>query len=206
MTEAEWLACNDPEQALDFLGNNASDRELRLFACACCRTIWDLLTDERSRAAVEIAERMADGTATENQRKVVWARIGAAMSVADVAASRAADFHIDALEVADLVLQSEAKTDDHALTLKATQSTLIRCIFGNPFCPVVIATTWQTRNVVALAQAIYDERAFDRMPFLADALEDVGCTNAEILAHCRGPGPHVKGCWVLDLLLGKGTK
>src|SRR5581483_3527580 len=80
---------------------------------------------------------------------------------------------------------------------------LLREIFGNPFRPVTVNSTWLTSNVISLAQTIYDERAFDRMPILADALEDAGCTNAEILQHCRQPGEHVRGCWVVDLLLGK---
>jgi hypothetical protein len=80
---------------------------------------------------------------------------------------------------------------------------LIRDIFGNPLHPTAVDPTWLTTNVVALAQAIYDERAFERMPILADALEDAGCTNDVVLAHCRGPGPHARGCWVVDLLLGK---
>ena len=62
---------------------------------------------------------------------------------------------------------------------------------------------WNDGTLVRIAQAIYDNRAFDRLPILADALEDAGCDNADILAHCRGPGPHVRGCWVVDLLLGK---
>jgi hypothetical protein len=79
----------------------------------------------------------------------------------------------------------------------------LRDVFGNPFRPVTVNPTWQTATVVSLAQAIYDERAFDRMPILADALEDAGCTNADVLNHCRQPGEHVRGCWVVDLLLGK---
>jgi hypothetical protein len=55
-----------------------------------------------------------------------------------------------------------------------------------------------------MAQAIYNERGFDRLPILGDALEDAGCTDRDILDHCRGPGPHVRGCWAVDLLLGKG--
>ena len=84
--------------------------------------------------------------------------------------------------------------------------TLIREVFGNPFRPVTIAPgwlSWNDRAIAKMAQAIYDERAFDRLPLLADALEDAGCTEAEILTHCRGPGPHVRGCWVVDLLLEK---
>jgi len=80
----------------------------------------------------------------------------------------------------------------------------LRCIFGPlPFRSVAVESVWLTPTVKQLAQAIYDERAFDRLPILADALEDGGCTNADILSHCRGAGPHVLGCWVVDLLLGK---
>ena len=80
---------------------------------------------------------------------------------------------------------------------------LVREVFGNPFRLVTLDRAWLTSTVTALAQAIYDERAFDRLPILADALEDAGCGNQDILGHCRGPGPHVRGCWVVDLLLGK---
>jgi hypothetical protein len=83
---------------------------------------------------------------------------------------------------------------------------VVREVFGNPFRPVTIDPVWLSWNdgpVQKIAQAIYEERAFDRMPILADALEDAGCTEQAILAHCRGDGPHVRGCWVVDLLLGK---
>lgn len=82
-------------------------------------------------------------------------------------------------------------------------SVLLREIFGNRFRPVIVDPSWQIANVVAIAQAIYDERAFDRLPILADALEDAGCTSANVLDHCRGGGEHVRGCWAVDLLLGK---
>ena len=84
------------------------------------------------------------------------------------------------------------------------QLALLRAIFGNPFRPVAVDPAWPTSDVVALAKGIYEERAFDRMPILADALQDAGCDNEDILSHCRGPGPHVRGCWVVDLVLGKG--
>jgi hypothetical protein len=80
---------------------------------------------------------------------------------------------------------------------------IIRDIFGNPFRPVTVDPAWLTSTVVALATGIYTERAFDRMPILADALMDAGCANADVLNHCRSDGPHVRGCWVVDLLLGK---
>src|SRR5262249_41943220 len=84
------------------------------------------------------------------------------------------------------------------------QVALLHCIFGNPFRPVAINPSWLTWNdgtVQKIAHAIYDERAFDRLPILADALEEVGCTNADILNHCHQQGEHVRGCWVVDLLL-----
>ena len=79
---------------------------------------------------------------------------------------------------------------------------LLRDILGNPFRPVALDPEWRTSTVVALAQGIYEERAFDRLPILADALQDAGCENEDILNHCRSKGPHVRGCWVVDLLLG----
>ncbi len=83
------------------------------------------------------------------------------------------------------------------------QCSLIRDIFGNPFRPVAFDPKWRSETAVALAAAIYEERAFDRLPILADALEEAGCDHADILTHCRGDGPHVRGCWVVDGVLGK---
>jgi hypothetical protein len=80
---------------------------------------------------------------------------------------------------------------------------LARDIFGNPFWPVTLDPAWLTPTAVALARTAYDDRAFDRLPILADALEEAGCTDAAILDHCRSPGPHIRGCWVVDLILGK---
>ncbi|WP_232069714.1 hypothetical protein [Gemmata massiliana] len=80
---------------------------------------------------------------------------------------------------------------------------LLRDIFGNPFRPVAFSPAWRTSIVVALAAQMYESRDFSTMPILADALQDAGCDNADMLDHCRGPGPHVRGCWVVDLVLGK---
>jgi hypothetical protein len=82
-------------------------------------------------------------------------------------------------------------------------SQLLRDIVGNPFRPITLKPSWRTSNVVALARGIYDDRAFDHLPILADALEEAGCTDQTVLNHLRGPGPHVRGCWAVDLLLGK---
>jgi hypothetical protein len=80
---------------------------------------------------------------------------------------------------------------------------LIHDVIGNPFRPAALDPAWRTETVLALATGIYEDRAFDRMPILADALQDAGCDNEDVLGHCRGPGPHVRGCWVVDLVLRK---
>jgi hypothetical protein len=86
---------------------------------------------------------------------------------------------------------------------KAIECRLIRDIFVNPYRPVSVDQCWLTSNVVSIAHQIYESRDFGAMPILADALQDAGCENADVLDHCRGPGPHVRGCWVVDLVLGK---
>ena len=86
---------------------------------------------------------------------------------------------------------------------KAIQTRFLRDIFGNPFRLVAIEPAWLTETVVGIARGIYEDRAFERMPILADALQDAGCEHPDILTHCREPGVHVRGCWVVDLVLGK---
>ncbi|HJZ57133.1 MAG TPA: hypothetical protein VKE74_19340 [Gemmataceae bacterium] len=87
---------------------------------------------------------------------------------------------------------------------EAKLAPILRDVFGNPFRPITLDPSWLTITVVALARQMYDTRDFTSMPILADALQDAGCEHPDILGHCRGPGPHVRGCWVVDLLLGKG--
>ena len=108
--------------------------------------------------------------------------------------------------------QWERMTDRHPLKMSVYRREfknlvpLVHDIFGNPFRPVCVSSSWLAWNdgaIRKMAQVVYDDRAFDRLPLLADALEDAGCTDADILSHCRTPGEHVRGCWVVDLLLGK---
>mgnify|MGYP000918290268 CR=1 FL=1 len=91
----------------------------------------------------------------------------------------------------------------HVPTLSESAD-LLRDIFGNPFHPVTFDPAWRTPGVSSLARRIHDALAFDRMPSLADALEELGCRDAEILSHCRVPTGHVRGCWVIDVILGLG--
>ena len=86
---------------------------------------------------------------------------------------------------------------------RMTQYAMLRDIVGVPARPISLKKRWQSETVVALANSIYAERAFDRIAILADALEEAGCDNRDMLDHCRGDGPHVRGCWVVDLVLGK---
>jgi hypothetical protein len=217
MTESEWLACTDPRTMLESL-ESASDRKLRLFGCGCCRLNWDLLTDERSQWAVEAAEQYADGAISTRQLKKAADAAYDAHTEAKVADGYDADSDLPPEEAGHIPFVAYSTTQetefaaDWALSLKwdeddrKAQCHLLRCVFGNPFGSVTISPAWLAWNggtILKLAQDIYKERAFDRMPILADALEDAGCTHAEILSHCRGPEPHVRGCWLIDLLLGK---
>ncbi|MBA4189240.1 MAG: hypothetical protein C0467_14685 [Planctomycetaceae bacterium] len=86
---------------------------------------------------------------------------------------------------------------------RSIQTALLKCLLGNPFHPLSVDPSWLTSDVVALARGIYEDRAFDRMPILADALQDAGCDNDDVLNHCRAERIHARGCWVVDLLLGK---
>ncbi|MCI0462153.1 MAG: hypothetical protein L0Z62_34815 [Gemmataceae bacterium] len=83
------------------------------------------------------------------------------------------------------------------------QSVILREVFDNPFRPVALAADWRTPAAIAVARSMYEEHRFDEMPLLGDALEEAGCTDAQILTHCRQPGEHVRGCWVVDLILGR---
>jgi hypothetical protein len=232
MTEAEWDAACEPRPMLEFLRDSGrlSDRKLRLFTAAVCRWAWPLLTHKRYRRVVEVAERFADGLADERQLRTAlgdeadeydW--LGGVNDIAFVvslppaaldvrAAIRALSCSAHALGRAaypdadfdhDEYLGAAAVRDEEA----AAQAALLRCLYGRPpFHPPTVPAPvlrWHGGTVVRLAQAIYDKRRFGDLPVLADALEEAGCTDDEILNHCRGPGPHARGCGVLDLVLGK---
>ena len=224
MTEAEWLACTDPEKMMTFLwkSEKITGRKRRLFGVAVCRRIRHYLTDERSRTAVEVAERYADGEATLEELTVAY---DVAFDVAD-ALTESKDASADAFThavwaagsathaawAADLASHPQWIGGGVALEAaqaavreneNVTQADLVRCIIGSPFSPIAFDPNWLTSNVVELARTIYDDRAFDRMAILADALEEAGCHDPDILDHCRQPGEHVRGCWVVDLILGK---
>ena len=204
MTEQEWQAASEPQALLQFLASNgkASDRKLRLFAVACSRRMWDR-TDDLGRNAVEAAENFADGsTGPEELRAARLACQGAGGQAAWYAA--ATNPAIAARNAARSAQAGAATLGTEADELLA-QTILLREIFANPFRPLSNDQAWLMPDLAKLAQAIYDSRAFDRMPKLADALEKAGCITEEILGHCRGSGPHVRGCWVVDIVLGRAS-
>jgi hypothetical protein len=181
------------------------------------------MIDGRSRRVVEVAEAFADGRANQEELREAHHETRTAMADADVAVAdlsseeqtslwrnyKAAQAAVHAsaqrgtINAADAVTAVEFETMDQE---GRYQADVVREIFGNPFRPVAAEPEWLIWNhatVPAIARHIYDDRAFHDLPILADALEDAGCTNADLLDHCRGPGPHVRGCWAVDLLLGK---
>lgn len=215
ISESEWLGSHDPQRLLLSVGSGprhwrtshelygfekrwhpevvhqASDRKLRLFACACSRLRWDGRESPRFREAVELAERHADGGADDSE----WADAQAACWMIAGYESRIVAWNV-----------VEASTRDGGLGTKVAGQVvcdLLREIVGNPFRPARVDPLWLTPHVERLATAIYEERAFARMPELAEALASAGCEDAAILGHCRSGGEHVRGCWVVDAVLGR---
>lgn len=211
---ANWDNSTDLDAMLHLLHRG---RKLQLFACACCRRIWQWLPDDQSRTAVELCEHNADAKARSRvtiqaSRQATWTNY-----LTTPAAVLAGNFAIEALidkrwaSVPGMCASaaSNGSIDGDATVARVAeqmmQCHLLRDIFGNPFRPVHLDPVWNGGVTVNLARTIYDERRFEDLPILGDALEDAGCDNTDILSHCRGPGPHVRGCWVIDLLLAKAV-
>ncbi len=254
--EAAWFTCTDPRPMFGLLRGKERGRKFRLFACACCRRVEHLLTDDRSHRALEVFERFLDGeltlkeygagereaadacadlarvagdgesaAASEADRVRLFACMFAAHAVADCFGN-VSSAPVDCCGALRGYGTAEL-TDDRQLREagdrieadeRTAQAALLRDIFGNPFYPIPFDPAWQTETVVSLARKMYSGRDFSAMPDLADAIQDAGCENDRILNHCRyanlpatGPGtapgmrtpPHVRGCWVVDLVLGK---
>jgi hypothetical protein len=218
MTEAEWLSSVNSQAMIARVRDKGSERIWRLVAVACVRTVEAQMRDARSSAALDTAERFADGTATREELRAARAQAEAAAQQAhldewedEVRVNFGWDAAYEALcaarWAADAALPCVADDVDSTSVHESLRlPDLIREIFGNPFQWNVIHPgwlSWSDGAVLHLAQTIYNTRSFDLLPILADALEDAGCDNADILSHLRGPGPHVRGCWALDLLLDK---
>lgn len=224
MTEAEWLTAREPKPLLKYLADRASDRQFRLFVVACCcdgpHVLWN---GAASSDAVAVALRYADGLATAEE--LAAARYAVREQLARTEDMYPGEPTWDATDYtcsADLrneilwaswyaAIREYAQNvgplseDVSVVAVEGFrfQADLLRDIFGNPFRPVAFEPAWRTEAAVGIASKMYDERDFAAMPILADALQEAGCESEDILSHCREPGVHVRGCWVVDLVLGE---
>ncbi len=229
MTEADWLACDDPNPMLEFLRDRGDDRKFRLFAVSA---VWPYVVafgDDRTREVLEVIHEASDGRLNredlcrERDKIGEWgswmpyrkptgdlitraAGVGLYPEPIDSAFRMASAVTfletVAPLDPADEGAQGRTREELGRLSRSRLTSN-VRDIFGNPFRSVGIRRQWRTSTAVALASQMYESRDFSPMPILADALQDAGCEDAAVLDHCRGPGPHARGCWVVDMLLGK---
>ena len=205
ISQKEWLSCLDPLRMLNHLGNldyldPKFHRKVRLFACGCLRQVWAQVPEGASRRAVEMAERFAEGRATcaelEEARTAAW-------EVNNGPHTPAAAWTTD--------LDPWTAARETCRFLPATiQIPVLHDLFGPVlFRTVVSHPSWlvqESGTVHTVAKGLYENSAFERMGTLAQALKDAGCQDEEVLAHCLEPGPHFRGCWLLDLLLGIGSE
>jgi hypothetical protein len=225
--EQQWLACQDPQALLDFLRlRRPAERKLRLFACACCRRVWHLALSRRSLEAVDTVERYWDrlpgGEYLPAARRAAAAAYRAApkgkpdghrFARAAYLVARAGQGNVQTWvsQAAQLCADAAVHAGNDLGTWgreRAAQAALLRDVL-NPFLTDVTAEAarqaGQAGTVARLATAIHQEGDFGAVPVLADALEEAGCAVRTLLDHCRGPGPHVRGCWAVDLILGRGA-
>ena len=220
MTEKEWLQCTEVDRLMNFSKDKGSCRKYRLMVIACCRRIWHLL-GKKEQAVVETAENFLERKATAKELNAcsrsrlrgpagiaVWYVCFPTNRIKSVSLNAVNTCqHAVALDLIDRQILDVPVIDNHmgkyAVEERKHQLVLFHDIFGNPFHPIKIEHAWQTPTIKALAQTIYTERQFADLPILADALEEAGCSNEDILGHCRNNQEHARGCWVLDILLGK---
>jgi hypothetical protein len=208
MTEEDWRECSEPLELLSVAQPGWAEERLRQYSVFVLGAIGanraaDLLAahatfagheeeiERYRREAAGPAGRMSGGGYSMGRKPVHLSP-----------STQRARAILAALQPHALASAREVTRETQHL-VRREQCEVLRCLFPNPFRPVAFSSSWRSETVVALASAIYAERAFDRMPILADALEEAGCDHADVLSHCRGPGPHVRGCWAVDGVLGK---
>ena len=191
LSEYAWQSGNDALAMLNHLHGRASERKLRLLAAACCRLLLVEPAEVGARVA-DVAERFAEGRARLEE-------------LHDAAAGAEAPL----IQAVTRAMESQAAWEavrigqQDGAARSGDLCELIRELFGNPFRPLVVDPSWlQWRDglVVHMARTIHEQRCFDDLSILADALEEAGCDHPDLLSHCRRPGGHVPGCWALDLL------
>lgn len=203
MSAAEWVSATDPVAMLRHLGMDACPRKLRLFATACYRYVWKEL-GPRAREGLEVAEQFADGHASRHALAHHHTMLAEAYLERCATEDYATNAAWNAIQDLPVICWRGATS---RVDLLGETCACLRDIFA-PFRQA--STSGVSSGAFALAQAAYDERRLPsghldptRLAIVADALEEDGCDDGELLQHLRGPGPHVRGCWVVDLLLGK---
>jgi hypothetical protein len=210
MTERKWLACAEPERMLKFILGKASERKLRLFACACCRPLVEL--DDPLHCSLDLCEEIAEGDIGPELDEFWGEWLGMLLEGGDAISWAFHEALSPDLPKKDHLLDFATWTaglDGDEEGGAARQADLLREIF-NPFRPAVLDPSCLTPTVRDLALTAYTERSLPsgtldpaRLSILADALEESGCADEAILGHLRSPGPHVRGCWAVDLALGR---
>jgi hypothetical protein len=214
MNEQQWQACSDPELMLEYMRLKASDRKLRLLACAVCRLHWDLFVDQLTRETVELVECLADGVVPFHvpRFRAIEARTRLGSSPAVLAAEACAgdEAYLAAYNTCKelalahirpfLALRSTgAERARHPIPQpRVISAGLVRHIFGNPFRPYLAPASWPL-SVVRLAASLYEGQ--DCSFALHDALLEAG--HAELAEHFQKEQRHSKGCWVVDRVLDK---
>jgi hypothetical protein len=212
MGEALWTAGTDAYALVQFAisGDLVSARKFRLFACACSRQVLPFIVLVDAVSVLDVAEKLADDQLIDPNEwfaaldHTLDNRLRSAEADRFLAEVLEATIHHDPRQGATDAFDNLREFELNAFGPMATEYhlALVREVFGNPFQPMDFAP-WRTDTAVSLARQMYESREFSAMPILADALQDAGCDNDEVLAHCRGDGPHVRGCWVVDGVLGK---
>ena len=218
-TAVEWQTSREPEAMLLALRERSErvaavrqtpERKLRLFGVGCCKRVWPALT-ATSRTIVDRVERACDDSGPLRGKRHI-ADFSSRMVKLDKDRRQSGKLAAEALRIDDPISAAmnacqyavcTDPSDEFMRSERPALASLLRCIVGNPYRPSTFDPSWRTPTVSAIAEGVYADRAFDRRPVLADALEDAGCDQAELLAHLRGPGPHARGCWPVDLVLGK---
>ncbi len=202
VTEEAWQHEGNAEKLLRLLPSDFSRRKLRHFTCASVRGQLGTWCGIEAERILAFAEQIADDEANVDADKwvVIYQELRERWEPdfdGQLATLLTWTVNEDIYEGACWLV--DEKTD----VANEQAAALLRDIFGNPFRPVAFPLEWRTSTAIALAAQMYESRDFSAMPILGDALQDAGCDNAGILDHCRGLGPHVRGCWVVDLVLGK---
>jgi hypothetical protein len=214
MTERDYWLKGESPAALLYRAKQMKilkPRKALLFACGCYRLVWDKIRLASVREVVEKAEERADKKISQEElaeyrylhgNPKLWSFDPyLQLSVSSLITPKVIPAHVAWLVRAAL----DPAKHEHADKWEdcKPQANLVREILGNPYRAAKFDKAWRTDTAVSLARTMYESREFSAMPILADALQDAGCDNEDILSHCRGAGPHVRGCWVCDFLLGK---